>query len=369
MMQAVTTEGLFGQWQPEYAARGIATFPVRNGVKKPAVRGYLKIGLARSRQLAAKFSNNDAFGFVAGRRSNITVMDVDCPDERVLADALDRHGKTPIVVRSGSGNYQAWYRHNGEGRSIRPDRTKPIDYLGGGCVVAPPSRGSTGQYEIIHGKLDDIDQLPTIRAIPATPNQIKAIAPTASWEYMGERSGRNDALYRRLGREAHACDDFGQLLDRAQTLNSQFGVPMDDARVVGVARSVALMTAQGRNRFGQHGVFLPVQDVDRLVGDPYLLALLSWTRAHNGPESQFMIADGLAELLNWPRRRFAKARRGLIEAALVVCVSPRRPGRAARYGWPRQQGSREIGATYVEDRLPFLVGRETAIREPAGPPR
>jgi hypothetical protein len=152
--------GLFAEWQPQYASHGIATFPVRG--KKPAVKGYLKLGTQVSEQLALKFANDNAFGF-ACRCNRIAVLDVDTPDERLLADALTLFGPTPIIVRSGSGNYQAWYRHNGERRHVRPDPSKPIDILGDGYVVAPPSLGGKGPYQIIQGTLDDLDRLPVMR--------------------------------------------------------------------------------------------------------------------------------------------------------------------------------------------------------------
>jgi hypothetical protein len=83
---------------------------------------------------------------MCGKRNRLTVLDVDTQDERVLADAVDRHGKTPIVIRSGSGNFQAWYRHGGERRLIRPRHNVPIDILDAGPVVAPPSKVAKGQY-------------------------------------------------------------------------------------------------------------------------------------------------------------------------------------------------------------------------------
>jgi hypothetical protein len=88
--------------------------------KRPAVKHYDQIGLPASAQPATKFANDNAFGFMVGKRSKITVLDIDDNGERTLAAALDRHGATPIIVRSGSGNHQAWYRHNGEHRLIRP---------------------------------------------------------------------------------------------------------------------------------------------------------------------------------------------------------------------------------------------------------
>jgi len=92
----MSVEGIFAHWQPIYSERGIATFPVRLGeVKKPAVKNYLKIGKAASAAFAERFGEFNAFGF-ACERSKITILDVDTDDERVLADALDRHGHTQL---------------------------------------------------------------------------------------------------------------------------------------------------------------------------------------------------------------------------------------------------------------------------------
>jgi hypothetical protein len=140
----MTSSGIFAQWQPIYAERGIATFPCTE-TKAPAVRNYHRFGVPASTALVSRFSSASALGFMCGKRSGITPLDIDCKDERVLADALDRHGKTPVVVRSGSGNFQAWYRHNGEGRQIRPWPELTIDILGGGFVVAPPSHVEKGK--------------------------------------------------------------------------------------------------------------------------------------------------------------------------------------------------------------------------------
>ena len=128
--------GVYSEWQPRYAERGIATFPVRPN-KTPAVRGYLKVGSAYSAQLALKFFDADAFGLVCGHRNRITVLDVDTNDERMLADGLDRHGQTPFIVRSGSGNYQAWYRFSGERRHVRPDPARSRRR-----IATTPSRGA-----------------------------------------------------------------------------------------------------------------------------------------------------------------------------------------------------------------------------------
>ena len=161
-------------------------------------------GARRSRQ---QFADADAFGFCPGQRSGLTILDVDTNDERTLADALDRHGPTPIIVRSGSGNHQAWYRWNGEGRHIRPDRDPkwPIDILGSGFVVAPPSRGIKSNYQFIQGGLDDLDHLPVLRGIDS--GHFTAFAISMPNEAVSE-GGRNDKLWRHCMQSARHCDDF-----------------------------------------------------------------------------------------------------------------------------------------------------------------
>jgi hypothetical protein len=59
--------GIFSTWQPIYAQRGIATFPVGDA-KKPCIRGWQRVGLGGSAELAAKFQHADAFGYLTGLR-------------------------------------------------------------------------------------------------------------------------------------------------------------------------------------------------------------------------------------------------------------------------------------------------------------
>src|ERR1700730_13328481 len=69
----ITQTGRYSQCQPVYAAHGIATFPVGD-TKKPSIRGWQKVGLNGSAELAKKFTNADALGYVTGRRRNVTVL-------------------------------------------------------------------------------------------------------------------------------------------------------------------------------------------------------------------------------------------------------------------------------------------------------
>ena len=205
--------GVFQQWQPIYAAHNVPTFPVRGDTKRPAVKGYLKVGPQVSERFADKFSAYDAFGF-ALKRAGITVLDVDTPDERVLADALDRHGQTPLVIRTGSGNWQAYYRNRGEGRRIRPWSGKPIDVLGDGFTIAPPSKGALGWYAFVQGTLDDLDRLPSIKGL-AVPSEAPAATPNKPERIAIAKGQRNRELLRFCMTEARSCASLDELLDRA----------------------------------------------------------------------------------------------------------------------------------------------------------
>lgn len=149
--------GIFADAQPKYAACGIATFPVSG--KKPLVSHYHKFGINGSTQLALKFADADGVAFMAGNRSKVTVVDMDHPDEHLLKEMLRLFGKTPMIVRSGSGSFQLWYAYGGETRRIRPNADLPVDILGQGVVIAPPSRGSKGIYTFVRGSLADLGDL------------------------------------------------------------------------------------------------------------------------------------------------------------------------------------------------------------------
>src|SRR5947207_967081 len=122
-----------------------------------------------------------AIDFCTGRRNGITVLDIDSQDDSVLAEALERHGNTPILVRTASGKAHAWYRYNGEGRCIRPwgDRL-PIDVLGdrdgmnNGLVIAPRSRRPDGtEYHFLRGDLADLGKLPTMRGVEDLKRELR----------------------------------------------------------------------------------------------------------------------------------------------------------------------------------------------------
>jgi hypothetical protein len=326
----------FRDWQAQYASHGVATFPVAIGPdgKKPLVTNYARFGLRASAQIAQKFPDADAFGLMVGKNSRLTVLDVDSRDDRVLADALDRHGPTPIVIRTGSGNHQAWYRHDGEKRLIRPEPDKPIDILGSGFVVAPPSRGNKSKYEFIQGTLDDLDRLPPLRGLLVNDDgQTRTTAPQSTERI---REGiRNRKLWEQCMISAHCCDDFDTLLDVARSRNDEFCPPLEDDEVVKVATSAWGYTERSENRFGRPGVFFDARQANELIrDDPDLYLLLSFLRANNKPDSKFMATNlGLAKVFHWRTKRVAAARRRMLTKGHAIQTRAARPKQPALYQW------------------------------------
>lgn len=288
--------GIFADWQPRYAEAGICTFPVRD--KRPAVKGYLRLGSRTSEQLALKFANDNAFGF-ACKRNRITVLDVDTPDERVLADALAENGPTPIIVRSGSGNWQAWYRHDGENRRVRPDPTKPIDILGDGFVVAPPSHGSRGQYQFIEGSLADISNLPTRRAPPQTSSVYNRLTPLSSFPLTpaeGEKTGkigtRNNALWRAAMVSARKCDTMEQLMGEVMKVNQEYPEPLPAEEVLKVIASAWGYHVEGRNWVGGEGrASVAREEILAFPGNHTLRLWLLLKQSHSGRDKPFAISQ------------------------------------------------------------------------------
>jgi hypothetical protein len=335
--------GAFAEWQPLYAEHGIATFPVKidGKNKKPAISGYMKVGHRASCQLPLKFGDVDALGFVLGRRSRITVLDVDTPDERILADALGRHGKTPIIVQSGSGNYQCWYRHNGETRRIRPTKDLPIDVLGGGFVVAPPSVGSRAPYQFVQGGLDEVANLPVLRNAPAiAPTVAINIEQSFTESTSAVRTGdRNVTLFRCLMRSALRFELFDAFLDFARGANCEFRTPLDDLEVIKVAHSAWGYTMRGENHFSAPPkVLVNHRTVEALAGpSPDALALLMILKQHHASGSEFILSQAMARSLGWGERRWRNARGVLSERGFIRCLhaggyGPKDP---PIFAWPK----------------------------------
>ena len=296
----------FALWQGAYAERHIPTFPVRID-KHPAIRGYNKVGLRGSEQLALKFIDAPALGFMLGPPSMVSVGDVDIANERFLADFLDRHGATPIIIMTASDKFHAWYRFNGEGRKIRPWSDLPFDILGGGFVVAPPStternksKTERGQYQFIQGSLDDLDRLPIMQNLgpelytaPSRKTCRSACEKLASpMRGMREGNGRNKQLFQTIGPIAREiCAEHGTqdaLFNVAMSHNHDSAQPMDIEEVRKIVGQVWKMTNEHRNWIGRGGQ-RQTEIFSFITGNVDAFCLLEFLRVTNKASSMFWI--------------------------------------------------------------------------------
>ena len=327
--------GIFADWQPVYAEHGVATFPVtidENG-KRPSVRGYLKAGKRASSEWTSKFGDSDALGF-ALRPNRITVLDVDTPDENFFADALDRHGPSPLIMRSYSGNWQAWYRNNGEPRRIRPWGGQPIDVLGDGFTVAPPSRGDEGQYQIAEGSLDDLDRLPTMLAPPARAETATDSLINAEQVRLGQR---NSTLYTIAMKLAHECENEAELLQRARgQVTERFEPVLSDNEIKRTVAKAWEYTVNGTNYVGRPRTQLLNVEIDALLSTPDALHLLIVLKRYHWNRT-FVIANAMADqgLVNMSRKRLAAARKHLERQGYIHKIRGHSKATGpALYCWP-----------------------------------
>jgi hypothetical protein len=267
--------------------------------------------------LAQKYPSSEAFGMTLGKGNRISVLDIDTQDTNVLHEALERFGPTPFVVKTGSGHYQAWYRHQGEGRHIRPFPGQPIDILGHGFVVAPPSRTGQG-YELISGSLQDLRTLPYMRQSERfrseNPDQHSAV---------GEGS-RNKTLFRFALRQARYVDDEVTLLDAVQTENENACFPpLDGNEVARVVRSAWRYQIEGRNFVGSKHVSAVSNEINTLANSaPDAFALLMILRSNHQNRAEFALGKAMAAKLGWTIPRFKKARTKLETVGKIRRLHP-----------------------------------------------
>jgi Bifunctional DNA primase/polymerase, N-terminal/Primase C terminal 1 (PriCT-1) len=262
--------GVFAQWQPRYAEKRIATFPV-GADKKPCIKNWNKIGLKGSERLVEQFLSTNALGFPLGPRSGVTLLDLDTKDASLLDDIQSRYGPSPFKVKTGGG-YHLYYRYGGERRHIRPwGPDIPVDVLGGGYAVAPPSVAAKGQYEIIHGTLDDLNNLPPLHVML---DQLRRPIVTGK---------RNTSVFRVGLEQALHSDDFESLLDVMRTRNMDCEIPLPDSEVEKAARSAWRYERENRNLVGRgRAVVISHNLLDRLIAtnqDAYIL--LSVLKRHH----------------------------------------------------------------------------------------
>lgn len=339
--------GIFAEYQPRYAEIGIATFPVKPN-KRPAIGRYLDLQMAGSRQLVSrpKMAALDGLGFACGAPSGITVVDVDSTDERHVAYTMDKWGRSPFAVRSGSGHFQVWYKHSGEGRRIRPDKTRPIDILGGGYVVAPPSRGERGTYEIISGSLMDLASLPRMKRkfIPLTASNCNDVADEVAGDGgRVEKGRRNDQTFRHCLLLVRSCASWEEMLCKAALANiERNSPPLPEGELATIAANAWRYQCEGRNFANGGGIAATTAKADFIMFGAGSAAwtLYSYLECRNS--GQFWVANGLRRNMpdgGWSREKFTATRSALLKIGALVQHTRAVTGRAALYSFGEWQGA------------------------------
>jgi hypothetical protein len=330
----MTAAGVFAEWQPRYARHGVATFPVKivDDDKIPATCGYMKTGLRGSGQLAIKFAAAQSFGFVCGARNRVIVIDMDDRDPAIINEGERLYGASPLLWRTGGGKFAMAFRYNGEARRIRPIPSLPIDLLGGGFCVALPSAGARQPYEIVRGTLADLDRLPVAR-IPEEVARTLTRPDTRPERILDGHRGA--ALFEHCNSIVRYCDTLDQLVDAAVTWADErlerLPAKYPHAKIVATCTSV--FNYRGGRKKMLAGPFVEREQFHELVRDQAALALFAHLSMTQGPTARFMIANGLADSLGWPRRSIPSARKALADLKIIECVRKPRPSQPALYRW------------------------------------
>lgn len=332
--------GVYAQHAQAYADAGLPVFPVNTRDKRPAVRGWQGASAHQARRWAvnARLGESDGLGIVMGKPSGITEIDVDAVGDAWVSAALERFGDTPVVIHTASGKAKLWYRHNGEGRRVRPFNGQPIDVLGDGFTIAPPSwrEDLSASYAFATGGLDDLQRLPTIRSGALDGSFVRA----AQGVQQGER---NASLWRYCMGQARSCDDLEALIDVALTWASAFPDPLSRAEAEQCARSAWQYESTGRNYLGLKKPQLNERDrvMDDLLHEyPEAYGFYEYLRRWHSSRPFFAIAPrAMSEAGSpaWPRRKIERARDVLLDRGYIIeIVPPRRGISAGRYRFPDQ---------------------------------
>jgi hypothetical protein len=325
---------IFATNAPEYADAGLPVFPVKTQLKKPAIRGWQDTTTSKTRSWASneRLGAEEGLGLLMGDRSRITEIDVDAVGEGWLGIAVEQFGETPIVIRTASGKAKLWYRYNGEGRHIRPFEAQPIDVLGKGFTIAPPSwrEDLSASYRFETGSIADTEKLPAIRA--SVRADVSCIVGSVV-----NQGQRNNTLWRYCMAQARHCDDLESLIDVAATWTSAFPDPLTLKEVEKCARSAWRYETQGRNFVGLRKPQIIEGHVimDTLLDQPEAFTLYQlFLRWHSNRRLFAISPRAMSESGSppWPRGKIERARdvlleRGFIEEVLAPNAKRRTAGR------------------------------------------
>jgi hypothetical protein len=199
--------------------------------------------------------------------------------------------------------------------------------------VLPPSRGFHGNYEIIHGQVEDLAALEPIRASTSTTSY-------AAIDLHSARAGERDKkFWPHVARQAHFAKSLEELIAIAREMNEIMVEPWPDneahSEIVKRCKYWWDKTQAGENWFGV-GRYVKLDHAlvdDLMMRDPDAFTLLMFVRRdHWGRD--FRLANEACALMpggGWRRQRFTAARARLIEGKYIKVIKPAtiKPPRAA----------------------------------------
>lgn len=324
--------GVYARHAGDYLDAGLAVFPVDTDGKRPAVTGWQSAGQNAARAWIAKKGDCQGIGLVVGKRSRIVEVDVDAAGPAWLQLATEQFGELPVTIRTASGKAKIWYRHNGEGRSIRPFKDMPVDILGGGFTITPPSfhQGHGRAYAFMTGGLAELERLQPMRAEALAGRSFKPTHRVCTGE-------RNTQLWRWCMAEARNCDDVEALIDAAESWTSCFDEPLPLKEIRAAAKSAWRYEVSGRNFIGRKNPQVVRSDewMDQLSDAPDGFYLLSMFRRFHSNRGEFVIAPAAMSKAGappWHVSRIRRARDALLERGFLEQISaPQRGGKPGQY--------------------------------------
>jgi Bifunctional DNA primase/polymerase, N-terminal len=323
----------FADAAPAWAAAGIVPLPITPDGKKTMVKHPEAFGRPAAMGLAAKPRYAAAnLGFMCGAFNRLTVVDVDSPADAELQHVLATYGDSPIIVSTPSGGRHVYYAHNDEPRRVRLDERHPIDMLGSGLCVAPPSvRPSGASYAWLRGGLSDIanGNLPRIRegalqklepALSQARPPRSVLGQPATIE-QGERNARFLRLTCALALHAKTKAD---LLEQSREANAAMcKPPLSDAEVLGAVGSAWRYKEQGTLMVPgmESAIIFPRASLSHLLasGEIDAWALLGLFQSSHGvtPGKLFAASPAAMErdrcIGRWDRHRYRNAIRKLCD--------------------------------------------------------
>lgn len=315
------------------AAYDVPTIPTRQDAPAmPMVKRPGRFGVSASLKLAENFKFQEANAAIwAGATSGLTIVDIDSVDPRHTAEALKAFGDTPLKVSTPSGGMHLYYRYGGEGRSIRPfGQTLPLDVLGNGLAVVPPSRRpatskkTAGAYELLEGDFSDLYRLPEIPhgTVPSRTKTAPHISrgPVADFGALREGDGRDVKLFGRARALAVNCETEAELIEAVRHENAAMGEPLPDAVALAKAAGAWKYKTEGRLMVGgSRAAVMGLDAITRLTGHSVAVHLLAYLRSHHALSHRFAIVpESVAPILGQSHNTLRKARETLVKSGFLI---------------------------------------------------